>query len=223
MAIAVFSCLLAFSVIMGVMHCLTDYSNDWKSVASKTFFVVSTLLLALVSANLASSYGALTLMISIGLALLIVSQTLQCTNAQQQTKATFFTARLIQMVALLLFAFAGISLFSFVPWGILTGLCAGIALTFLIAILQRDKSFVQYLFIFLSVTCSLIFLFQSFACLFLSKYTFTSILLLVGAIFLCARIVVSVFSNKDSKLGRILSDVFLAISLICIASSIFVQ
>ena len=73
MAIAVFSCLLAFSVIMGVMHCLTDYSNGWKSVASKTFFVVSTLLLALVSANLASSYGALTLMISIGLALLIVS------------------------------------------------------------------------------------------------------------------------------------------------------
>lgn len=223
MAIAVFCSLLAFSVIMGVMHCLTDYSNDWKSVSSKTFFVLSTVMLALANANLSSSYGALTLMISFGLAMVMASQTLQCTNAQQQTKATFYMTRIIQSLSLLLFAFAGVSLFSFVPWGILSGICIGFALTFLIAILQRDKTFVQYLFIFLSVTSSLIFLFQSFACLILSKSMFSSILLLVGAFFMCARIVVSIFSKKDSRLGRILSDVFLTISLICIASSIFVQ
>ena len=101
MAIAVFCSLLAFSVIMGVMHCLTDYSNDWKSVSSKTFFVLSTVMLALANANFSSSYGALTLMISFGLAMVMASQTLQCTNAQQQTRATFYMTRIIQSLSLL--------------------------------------------------------------------------------------------------------------------------
>ena len=222
MSIAVFSCLLGVCVILGILNCFFDFTANWKNITFKNFFVLSVLIFALVNANLSSNYGALTLMTSLAIAILLIGQTFKFQNSQENNINSFGILESICLfTASIILAFANISLITFVPWGIITGICASLAFIMLFALIQKEQGFKQYALKFLQIIGPMIYFFQSLTSLFITNHILVCTLILVSSAFLLAKVIINVFSTSNNKLSQNLQDSFFAISIIVVATSIF--
>lgn len=220
MIIAVYSILISVCVILGVLYCIFKYENNIINISLKTLPVLACLILALVSANLSSNYGAFTLLVTIAIAVLLPFEAVKCVNQEKKIDKNGLFLSITNFVGVILFSVAGLSLITFTPWGMLAGLLLGLGSSCLFMLLSKGRKWTYYLGITLTFTANFLFLFQAIATIMFSKALLLSILYLISAILMTAHSYCGIFSSRN-RIMYVISDAFRVLSLIAIASTIF--
>lgn len=220
MIIAVYSILISVCVILGVLYCIFKYENNIINISLKTLPVLACLILALVSANLSSNYGAFTLLVTIAIAVLLPFETVKCVNQEKKFDKNGLFLSITNFVGVILFSVAGLSLITFTPWGMLAGLLFGLGSSCLFMLLSKGRKWTYYLGITLTFTANFVFIFQAIATIMFSKALLLSILYLTSAILMTAHSYCGIFSSRN-RVMYVISDAFRVLSLIAIASTIF--
>lgn len=218
MILAAFIILVLVSIILGVFYLLTKHSPSWQSIVLKCLPVLSTAVLALVSANLASSYGAATLMITIALSILVTFEAFKCAN--QSEKAAVYFLSSANFAAILLLTFACVSMTNFLPWGLLAGLFLGLGIAFVIRIVKKDWAWGKVCMVGLNLMATFAFMLQAVGTILATKTIISAMLLLLSALFLSVHILLEIFAT-DTKTFVMISNALRILALILAASSIY--
>ncbi len=217
MIIVPFIILVAVCVILGTFYAISGYDKSWQSILFKCLAPLSCLVLALVNANLSSSYGACTLLITIALAIMITFEAFSCSLTG---KAKLIISSSCSFTAIILFAFAAVSLTNFTPWAILSGLFLGLGVMLVTKLVKKDCSWNEMAMFGLNFAATFILFMQSISTIIVTKTVIAAIFLLIGAIFMTTSVFLSTFS-KNTKLFNILTSALRILSLILFASSIY--
>lgn len=131
-----FFCMLGVTLILGGLYVAFNPSTSILHFTFKTLAPTACLFLALISANLASSFGGYTLFITLALAIIIALEAFKCVNSQATLGSTLFLG-ISNAVSLLLLTIAGIVIAPFNIFGLLTGLLLGLGISCIVLIFKK--------------------------------------------------------------------------------------
>ncbi len=217
MILVAFILMTIVSVILGAFYTLTKWDSKWQNILVKCLALLSCLALALTSANLNSAYGAYTLLISLGMAVLICFEAFKCTTAG---KASVYILPSANLVALLLFLCAGVSQTNFSLWALLSGLFFGAGIAFIVKIVKKDFTWQTNLMISFNLSLLLAFFMQSVAVILTTKTIVPAILYLFSALFMSVHTLLEIFATKN-KTTTIISNILRILSLLILSASIY--
>ena len=217
MILIAFILMSVVSVILGVLYSLTKYDAKWSNILIKCLALLSCLALSLTSANLNSSYGAYTHLITLGMAVLICFEAFKCTS---NGKASTYILPSTNFVAVLLFLCAGISQTNFALWALLSGLFFGAGIAFVVKIVKKDFSWQVSLMTGLNLALIFAFLLQSIAIILSTKALVPALLFLFSALFMSLHTLLEIFAEKG-KVVTIVSSGLRILSLIILSASIY--
>lgn len=218
MVIAAFVILLILCIGLGVLQALSKVNNSWQSILFRTLAPLSCLIFALTNTNLASAYGAFTLMTSIGLAFLIVYECFACTIENKNAK--LYTLSLTNFAGFILFAFAVLSLTSFSIYSILAGILFGIASAFIAKMVKRSFSWPTVLMLMLNLAASFMYLMQSVALVASGKNIAVALLCIFSSALLVCHTFMGIF-KKEGKVFHTISNLLRILSVILISAAIY--
>lgn len=215
--------LIAFiiSVCIALLLCgLNIYLSNNENVYIaflRNFAPLICLILALISANLSSSFGGWTIFISLALAINIVINSYSRYNKDGLTPLLLGGANTVELLCLALAAMVSMR---FNIWGILFGLCIG-GLAGLVSIIIDRKPWINALIYCINLAfCGLVF--GQAITLFVSKTLLaSSVLYLIASLFTFARPIYANFVKKEGLTFSIIGQVLEYLPLIFFASSIY--
>lgn len=217
MILVAFILMTIVSVILGVFYALTKWDTKWHNILIKCLALLSCLALCLTCANLSSKYGAYTLMVSLGIAALISFEVFKCSLSG---KPAIYILPATNLVAIVLFLFAGVSLTNFSLWALLSGLFFGAGLSFIVKIVKKSWPWQQILMTGLNLAVTFAFLMQSIAIVMTAKMLATALLFLFSALCLIVHTIIEIF-GKGGKTITIISNALRILSFILLSMSIY--
>ena len=131
-------CLGAVCLLMAIMYTIFGQKGGWQGLLVRGLAIVSCLALALVSANLKSITHALPLFVTIGFALLLLSEALKVAGIEDE-KANIVTFGVLNSVGFVSIALGGMALGEFNYFAIVGGVFLGIALGCIVCAVKKYK------------------------------------------------------------------------------------
>ncbi len=217
MTIVTLICISAVALILGVLFSIYKSSTDILNLAFKMLAPAACLMLALVSANLSSSFGGYTLFICLALTLTITFESYKCVKPQEKDNKDVIFLGIINAFSLLSLLAAGMIVIEFkilaLAAGLLLGLCA-----FSIICIFKELSLVKNLLLAFNLVFAGMVLGQALALvltggLFAIFYLIASVCLLFNTIF-------DLFVGEKQSM-RIVSNASRILALLLFAFSIF--
>ena len=215
--------LIAFivSVCIALLVCgLSIYVSNNENVYLvflRSFAPLICLILALVSANLSSSFGGWTIFISLALAINIIIASNSRNNKDKVTPLLLGGAYAVE---LLCFALAAIVSLPFNIWGILFGLSIGAFVGILSIIFDRKPWLNALIYCINLAFCGLV-LGQAITLLISGRLLISSILYLLASLFIFARPIYVNFVKREELTFSVIGQVLEYLPLILLASSIY--
>lgn len=219
MALAGFICVAVATVIFSALSVVAKYTTSIFDFVFKLLGVTSCLVLALVSANLSSSFGGYTIFIALGLALTIALSAFKCVKGANTDKISIIFMGVTNALSYACFAIAGLLIISLNIWGLLAGLFLGLAISFFIMIFRKLKLTARITTSANIALCGMFFG-QAITLLVTNAPLVTSILYFLSSFIALFQIIFGVFV-KNRRALEIVSSVSYILSLILIAGSIY--
>lgn len=219
MTLVTLFCILGVAVILGVLYVIFCHNTNLLNFIVKLLAPTACLLLALISANLSSSFGGYTTFIAMGLAITIAVNAFQCVKQKDLKKSETLFLGSINALTILCFAVAGIVIANFNVLGLACGLLLGLGTGFLVSIFRKMNLAEGAVTIINTAIAGLMF--GQGIVLFLSHVNIIgAVLYFISAILTLSQLILSVFI-KENKAMQIISNTMRILSLITIALSIY--
>lgn len=212
-----FFCTLGVALMLGGLYVAFNYSTNLLHFLFKILAPVACLMLALISANLASSFGGYTLFISLALAIIIGLEAFKCVK-QENSNSNTLVLGIGNLISILLFALAGIVIVSFNVFGLLMGLFLGIGISCVCLIIKK-LNLTQSIMVISNLALGGLLLGQSIVLLISSIPLGVTIIYFISAFLTLFNLVFSVFMKQDkvmpiiARLTRILALLGFAMSI----------
>ena len=213
MAALSFYLILAVTLILGTMFVLFNKAS-MLGLAVKSLAPLSCLMLALVAANLSSSFGGYTLFVCLGLGIIIAVETYAAAQKENQNY-TFLSG--LNLVAVLAFVVAGVLLAQINVFALGLGALLGTSVACVVMIFKK-LSRLQSTFVCLNIIAAFAMLGQGVALL-MSGMLLPAIIFTVSAVLTFSHLLLKLFGS--GKVCLIITNVLRILSLVAIATSIY--
>ncbi len=212
-----FFCILGVTLILGGLYVAFPSSTNILHFTFKALAPTACLFLALISANLASSFGGYTLFITLALAIIIALETFKCAK-QEKTNSVSLVRGLGNLLPLILFAVAGIIVVSFNVWGLLMGLFLGLLIA-CISLIFKKLNLIESIILIANLAIGGLVLGQGIILLLSNLALGTKIIYFISAFLMLFNLVFSTFMKEDkvmpyiARTTRILALIGFAMSI----------
>lgn len=184
----------------------------------KGLAILSILVFAIVCSNLASNMDGATLFVIIAIALQVFSAVVSCLPAKDNLFEPLYKA--LDMATSLCLALAGLLIVPLSPFGLPAGFVVGAIASAMFALFKREFKWNVDLFAYFGFAFATALLGQIVVIL-ISSITLQTILFSAGALVFFVSTLFKTFISSDRKSILITKNILYYISLIAIASSIF--
>ena len=131
-------CLGVLCVLMAVVYTIYGQKSGWQGLLVRGLAILSCIALTLVSASLRSITNALPIFVTIGLAILLLSETLKVSNFAGD-KAQTVVSGILTSVAFISIALGGMSLSEFSIFALLGGIFFGVGFGLVVCAIKKYK------------------------------------------------------------------------------------
>lgn len=213
-----FICLLVVCATLGILNTIFYKQSGWKGIAVRGLTIFAVLTFAAIVANLRGISNALPLFLILGLALLLLAETVYVSMADDDkfkpiVNGGFFAA------ANVLFALCAMSLAEFSLFPLIGGVLAGIGFGLISCVQKRNKGLNRILMNILSFAGIGLLLGVSVNAVLSSKHMISSICMLAGGgLMLIHRLLVVC---GHGKLAGYLERACLSLGLIALSISLY--
>ena len=132
-------CLGALCLLMAIVYTAYSKKNGWQGLLVRGLAVVSCLALTQVSASLKALSNALPIFVTIGLAVLVLSESLKVAD-DEKGKSQTLVAGVFNSLGFALIALGGLSLSEFNFFAVLGGIFFGVAFGFIVCAIKKYKA-----------------------------------------------------------------------------------
>ena len=213
-----FVCLAVVCGSLGIINTLFNKLVGWKGIAVRGLFVFSLITFALITSNLTAINNALSLFISLALALMLLAEA-TCVAMGEEEKAKPVVNGVFFSVSCVLFALSAVSLAEFALLPFLGGLFAGVGVGLIICAIKKQKGLNQILMNILTFACIGLFIGLSVNSVLTSKHMISAICMLGGSVLLLIQR--ALVSCGKGKIVNSLASALYSIGLIALTLSIY--
>lgn len=219
MNIVAFILLGVLSVGMGVIYTIFHKREGWQGIVIKGLTMFSILVFVLVNANLREINNALPLFMVIAMALLILSEAVKGSQTVDEN-SKLIVYSVFNFISITLFAVSAITLSSFSVFALIGGILAGLGLGLIVCAFRKIWKVTPMLMEILVWIGIGLLLGFSLAGVLISNHLVSSILFLVGAVFMVAQRMVEKFGGNHKVIGY-LTNAFYIVALLLMTTSIY--
>lgn len=199
MSTIAFVCLAVVCGGLGIINTILNKLVGWKGIVVRGLFVFSLILFSLITSNLEGVNNALPLFITLGLALLLLSEATYVSMGEEDkikpiVNGGFFATSCV------LFALSAVSLSEFALLAFLGGLVAGIGFGLIVCAIKKEKRLNQILMNILTFACIGLFIGLGVNAILSSRHMISAYCVLAGSVLLLIdRIIVSCGKGKTAN------------------------
>ena len=213
MAILTFCLVLAVALILGTMFVLFNKANT-LSYAIKCFAPLSSLVLALVAANLSSYFGGYTIFVCLGLGTVVAIENYAAAQKEDSNVSLLSAMNLFSVIS---FVIAGVLLAKFNVFALGLGALLGTSVACGVMIFKKVGK-VQGLLVCFNIIAAFTMLGQGVALL-MSETLLPSIIFAITSVLIISNILIKLFGK--GKACTMIANALRMLSLITIAASIY--